>query len=377
MTTCLSCSVGLDTIAFARTASYPSLYKPYVIMAADLDRDGDLDLVVLDEESSTVSVLVNNGHATFAPLRSPTPYGFVTGEYPTDGAIADLDGDGVLDVITSDYHGDSVSVLRGAIAGGTYTLEPAASYPTAAGGETSSLAVADLDGDGALDVIATDPTTSEASVLLGNGDGTLGAARQLPIVDPGTIEPPAPFSVAVGDLDGDGVPDAAIADNANDHLVIELGNGDGTFRRGATPAIDGTAPFGVIAHDLDGDGRLDLIIADRGSDDVNVLRGRGDGTFDAPIVVSTGAGTGPYDVTTADVDLDGVPDLITADYLTGSATVLRGIGHAKFAKPIDAGPTGAYCYSVVAGDLDGDGKPDLAAANAVDNDVTISINTSH
>jgi hypothetical protein len=356
--------------------SYPSLFKPYVIMAADLDRDGDFDLVVLDEESSTVSVHVNDGHAKFAPLPSPDRYGFPTGEYPTDGAIADLDGDGVLDVITSDYHGDSVSVLRGAIAGGTYTLEPAASYPTAAGGETSGLAVADLDGDGALDVIATDPTTSEVSVLLGRGDGTLGAASQLPIVVPG-IEPPAPFSVAIGDLDGDGVPDAAIADNANDHLAIELGNGDGTFRPGATPVINGTAPFYVIAHDLDGDGHLDLIIADRGSDDVNVLRGRGDGTFDAAIIASTGAGSGPYDVTIADVDLDGIPDLITADYLTGSATVLRGIGHAKFAPPIDAGPTGAYCYSVVAADLDGDGKPDLAAANAVGNDVTISINTSH
>ena len=372
---CTYCA--LATVSFAPAVAYPSLYKPYVVLAADLDGDGDLDLVVLDEESSTASVFVNDGHGAFAAAPAPDRYGFPTGEYPTGGALADLDGDGVLDLVTADYHGNSVSVLRGTLAGGAYTLAAAVSYPTAAGAETSNLAIGDLDGDGALDVIATNPQTSSISVLRGLGDGRLAAARNVAIAIPGAPEPVAPYAIALGDFDGDGHLDAAIADETNDRVAIELGNGDGTLRAGVAPAIGGLGPFNLIARDLDGDGRLDLAISERGGDAVSVLLGRGDGTFAPARSASTGAGSGPYDVAAADFNRDGVPDLITADYLTGSASVLLGLGGGRFAAPIDAGPTGAYCYSVATGDLDGDGRPDFAAANAAGNSLTISLSTSH
>ncbi len=376
-----SCVAGTcssyPTVSFADAASYASGYKPYVLLSGDLDADGDIDLAVANEAESTIGVFRNRGNSSgvFERLVSPTGVGFPTGEYPTGGAIADFDRDGIADVITADYHGDSVSILRGTGAGGTYTLTGRSSYPTVAGGETSNLAVGDLNGDAILDVIATNPQAASVSVFLGRADGTLEPASQLGC---GTAVGCEPYSVAIGDFDRDGANDAAFADNRSSTIYIELGNGDGTFRPGPSrPAIHGVAPFILITRDLDLDGNLDLLVANRGSDNVSVLLGGGDGAFRAAIVSSTGRDTGPYSIAAVDFNLDGVPDAVTANYKSGTASVLLGIGDGRFEAAIDAGITGVYSYGVATGDFNGDGKPDFAIANAVSNDVSVKLSTAH
>lgn len=362
------------SVSFADAVAYSSRYKPYVLLSGDLDGDGDLDLAVGNELASTVSVFRNVGTSSgvFEPLAAPTDTGFPTGEYPTGGAIGDFDRDGIADVITADYHGNSVTILRGTGTGSAYTLTAGASYPTVAGAETSNLAVGDLDGDAILDVIATNPSASSVSVFVGRPDGTLAPATDV-VLDAGLA---APYSVAIGDFDGDDVADAAVADIRSPRVLILLGNGDGTFRSGLPQPIGGDAPFTMIARDMNLDGILDLVVANRGSDNTSVLLGRGDGDFADPIVSSTGAGTGPYSLATADFNLDGIPDVVTANYKSSTASVLLGLGDGRLDAPIGAGATGQYTYGVAAGDFDGDGKPDFATANALSNDITVKTSTA-
>jgi hypothetical protein len=337
------------------------------LLSADLDGDGDIDLVAANEQENSVSVFLNQGDGTF--LRMTT--NFPTGEYPTGGAIADFNRDGIPDVVTADYHGNAVSVLFGV---GDGSLQAPETYPTEAGAATSNLAVGDLNGDGFPDVVATNPQTSSFSQLMGLSDGRLQPALTVPVGIQGGA---SPFSAAIGDFDGDGKNDLAIAEMTRGVIIVRLGNGDGSFGPEKAYPDGGTPAYIIIAHDMDLDGKLDLIVANRGSDDVSVLLNRGDGTFFDPVVSDTGAGTGPYSVAVADFNLDGVPDVVTANFLNSTASVLLGIGDGRFEAPINAGRTGSTSYGVAAGDFNGDTKPDLATCNAVSNDVTVKINTSH
>lgn len=352
------------TVSFASPVYYASGYKPYFVRAGDLDGDGDLDLVVGNEQASAVAVFRNNGSGTFVRVAE-----FVTGVYPTGAALVDLDRDGRLDVVTADYRGDSVSVLRGR---GDGTLAMAISYSTVDGGETSNVAVGDLNGDGLSDVIATNPQAASASVFLGAAKGTLVAAPTITFGAVGTSEP---YSVAIADVDRDGRNDALFADDRIGRVRVYLGNGNGTFSVGTTPAIGGIRSHILLARDMDRDGLLDVVVANRNSDDVSVLRGNGNGTFRAPLITSTGTGTGPYSLTVADFNFDGIPDVATANFLTSSVSVLVGRGDGTFSV-VSAGVIGGSSYGIAAGDFDGDGKPDLAVANATSDNLAVLRNTS-
>jgi hypothetical protein len=358
------------TLSFAEPVLYPSGFKPYSLHAADLDADGDIDLAVANEAESTIAVFLNTGDGTFERMATSFP----TGDYPTHVVVADFNRDGIADVVTADYRGNSVSVLLGAGAGDTYTLAAPATYPTAPGAETSTLAVGDLDGDAVLDVVAANPQAHSISVLLGRPDGTLSTANNIPCGAANS----EPYSVAIGDFDSDGLADVAVADNRTGKLVIQRGTGDGGFAPDSVaPDIGGDGSFIMLAHDVDLDGILDLAIANRGSDDVSVLLGVGDGTFRDAITSSTGEMSGPYSIAIDDFNLDGVPDVITANFMSGTGTVLLGAGDGSFEEAMVAATVGEYSYGITSADFNGDGKPDFAVVNAVTNMLAIVMSTAN
>jgi hypothetical protein len=365
---------SLPMVSFAEAVAYPSDFKAYYQLAGDLNGDGFIDLVTLNELESKISVFLNQGGTGTFQRVDPL---FKTGEFPTGGALVDFNRDNIPDVVTANYHGNSVSVLLGVDNGmgkGTGALATALTFPTVAGGETSNLAIGDLNNDQLPDVVAANPGAHSVSVLLGQGGGMLGPATNVLVGNETSSEP---FSTAIGDFNGDGNRDLAIAEDRSRTIIVRLGNGDGTFGE-EVPYVDGGLPaYVLITSDVDLDGRLDLVCANRESDDVSVLLGRGDGLFRrTPIVASTGAKTGPYAIAVADFNRDGVPDLVTANYRTGTATVLLGIGNGKFEEPFDAGPVGDNSYGVATGDFNNDLRPDFAISNAVSNDVRVKLNTS-
>ncbi len=226
-----------------------------------------------------------------------------------------------------------------------------------------SVAVGDFNGDGKPDLAVANYDSSDVSIFLGNGDGTFTLASNL---YPGGYEV---RSVAVGDFNGDGKLDLAVANYGSNSVSIFLGNGDGTFTATAQSPATGVAPISVAVGDFNGDGKLDLAVANEGSGSVTILLGNGDGTF-TPTAESPATGTYPWSVAVGDFNGDGKLDLAVANEGSASVTILLGNGDGEFT-PAASPATGSGPVSVVVGDFNGDGKLDLAVANYYSYTVTI------
>ena len=388
--------------SFATPVSLSTGNGPVQLVAADLDGDGDLDIVTCDLGGNAISVLQNNGDGTFQP-HADTPAGFG----PKSIAVADLDQDGKLDLALTTFTnisgGGSVVTLRG---NGDSTFQPAREYLTGPIGP--AILAGTVDADSTQDLLVTD-LTHHLTVLLGNADGTLAGPDHY-------ATGRSPIAVTATDLTGDRKLDLVVADNLGTAVSVFTGNGDGKFQNGllrfagrlpdavlagkfdpgATFDLavangdasvvsillgrgDGTfqprrtfatgaAPVALVSGDFNGDGHPDIVAADQNDDRVSVLLGTGDGNF-LPRVDSD-AGPGPVSVTRADFDHDGNLDLAVADTNTphfgpGRVSVLLGHGDGTFAPPISL-QAGIKAFAVRAGDFNGDGKPDLAVATNLD-----------
>jgi hypothetical protein len=186
--------------------------------------------------------------------------------------------------------------------------------------------VADLNHDGIPDLVTANADSGDVSVLLGRGDGTFAAERRF-AVGVGA----SPTSVAVADLNGDGIPDLVTANADSNDVSVLLGRGGGTFAPQQRFAV-GRTPQSVIVADLNGDGLPDLVNSNVFSDDVSVLLGRGGGTFAAERRFAVGVGASPTSVAVADLNGDRILDLAITDYFFSAVTVLQGRGDGTFVK---------------------------------------------
>lgn len=296
-------------------------------------------------------------------------------------------------------------------------IESPTGSPYGPGPGAQTTVVSDLDGDGHLDLVLTDFATTVPRALLGNGDGTFGAPMNLPAATGGVL------SIDAGDFNDDGVVD--IAGQGEFSIVIWTGNGDGTFAVGQTiwtwgnaqPALvvadvnaDGhddvvaptpsglqtylgngstvtagprTTAYGVIsdltAANLNGDAHLDLVVVDATpfAQRVRTFRGHGDGRFTE--IGSGATGFGPEAAAVADLNGDGIDDVATSDSfsvfgeLRFSMTVLISDGSGGFVSrtthQVGNGPV-----SGDAGDLNGDGHVDVVISNVIDGTVSLFAN---
>lgn len=307
------------------------------LTAADFDRDGELDIAVLDANGI---VLFRNRGGSFEK----------TGELPAQGAprslaVADLDGDGAVELISADQV-RSVLVWRNR---GDGSFEGYREIPAELGPRI--VAAADLDGDGRRDLafsrsggydsISQSTIASGVAVLWNRPDGFHDGGL--------LVEAREPWNVGAADLDGDGDVDLAFTEyDPNGRPSIAWNDGAGVFSAPQPLPVEGQY-MSLLLEDLDGDGRPEIAVG--GHEDVRALRARAGGEWESLSVLS-----GPANALAAgDVDGDGAPDLIVANWLDG-IRVHRGTGAGFDAAP-GGGPDAA---GIAAGDFDGDGDLDVA-----------------
>jgi hypothetical protein len=274
-------SVGaapLHAGGFITAPSYDVGLGPTPAAVGDFNGDGILDLVVADAMANgvwgAVSIILGNSDGTFRPARS-----IAIGFSMTAVTVGDFNGDGKLDLALATIGSSppGVTILLGK-GNGTF------GYPQffAAGSNPSAVVVGDFNGDGIPDLAVANNILSAPgmiSILLGNGDGTFQAPQEYAVGS-------APQSVAVGDFNGDSIPDLAVANELSETVSILLGKGDGTFQAAQNYGA-GIGSASVTVGDFNGDGRLDLAVADSGTypsvanSRVSILLGNGDGTFQA------------------------------------------------------------------------------------------------
>jgi hypothetical protein len=330
------------------------------IALADLSGNGKLDIVTTNYQLATVSVLMGNGDGTFQ-----APADYAVGQDPVSVAAADLTGDGIPDIVTANYADNTVSVLLG---NGDGTFQSQQVDPV--GANPHAVAVADLGGDSIPDIVTANAGDGDVSVLMGNGDGTF-APQQTYAAGPDA------YSLAVADFNGDGTPDLVVANNYGANTVtVLLGNGNGTFQAPQSYA-GGDDPVIAVVADLAGDGMPDIVVTNTNDSTAGVLMGNGNGTFQ-PMRTFPSGGAGPYKIVVGDINGDGKPDVVVSNPVSNSLNVLLGNGDGTLQSepgaPPEAHPWGAY--HVTTADLTGDGRTDIITANFDDNSVSVLLQNS-
>ena len=365
---------------------------PVASVIADLDGDGKPDIALLNGYSNTVSIFRNIstngtplGTASFAPRVDLT--------FPTNGLggdlyrlrAVDLDGDGRLDLIAGVATGNHVSIFHNIATPGTITTNSFdAPFVLNAGNDIRSIAAADLDGDGRVDILVGNYADNTLSIF--KNIGTVGSLNVGSFAAPFTVATPAgPYDMAIGDLDGDGKPDLAMVSSLTTVISVFKNTAtQGTLNSSSfATRVDFPSQLGgdtLAIGDLDGDGKADLIAGFGTQQVISVFR-----NLSTPGFFNTNSLASPVNfslpgwvhvVTLADFNGDGKPDVGVVGELSSYLAVFQNTSTpgsftaASLAPQVDFG-TGWNAWGVAAGDLDGDGRPDAVFCNSYDANIQI------
>jgi Bacterial Ig-like domain (group 3)/MBG domain (YGX type)/FG-GAP-like repeat len=281
-----------------------SAAQPFGLVAGDFNGDGNLDLAVGNNGTNgSIAIYLGNGDGTFT---AGAVYPAVSGAYYQIVASGDFNRDGIPDLVVSDHANNQVAVLLG---NGDGTFQPAGLFAT--GPEPWNLVVGDINGDGNPDLVVandiSDAQGNNITLLLGNGDGTF---RQGTYLKGGVT---SSGSVALADFNGDGFLDIAATEEPANDVFIFLGNGDGTFRPATTYSMI-KGPYYITIGDFNQDGKKDIITANAEGASIGVLLGNGDGTFQAATTFPTTSEEAIY-VDLQDFNGDNQVDVVAVTHL--------------------------------------------------------------
>jgi hypothetical protein len=344
---CVLFSSVISAQTFLPPVAYPTgAPAPNGVAVGDLNGDGRLDVVVANEDSpGTIAVLLGNGDGTLQPAVT-----YAAGAWPGFVVLADLNKDGHLDVAVANRAIGGSGWVNIFLGNGDGTLQSPVSYGPFY--DAFSLAVADFNNDGALDIAVAD--VSSGSLLLGKGDGTFQFGSPIGASD-------AVF-FAVADFNRDHKLDLASAFNTGSKIQILHGNGLGGFTLKSTLSVS-TPPIALAAADLNGYGIPDLAAADEAVNNlhsnVTVLESSSRGY----VRTKYSYGDEPRLILAVDIDQDGKLDLVTENEFNGTVDIFINKGTGVFNPPIVLQDGAITAASVAVGDLNGDGKPDIVVTD--------------
>ena len=355
--------------SFAVARSLPAgTDRPEVLLAADFDGDGLTDLAVSGRSGRAVFLQRSGGELE-------GPFVFESARGLTRAlAVGDLDRDGDADLVGVFGLGEPLAAF---LNGGDGSLQTSLDLP--GGGRPRHLSVADFDDDGDVDV-AVSSISSRTVTILWNGDprgnAVVSMARKRVIELPGP-----PHSIQAGDIDNDGAMDVVVIDGGNRVFLLKndgFGNLlDPRMEDGTLLAVNGGPFWSLTVGEFDGDGALDLAIVDgsRFHQDfqnfAHVLLNGGDATFAGRTSYPVGEQTSH--ATTADLDGDGLDEILTTAARENALRILPNLGDGTFGEA-NSIRVGSTPFSSVAEDLDGDGDNDIVVANWISGELTVLFN---
>jgi hypothetical protein len=362
--------VGIDANAFAAKSDLTTASTDTrAIATGDIDGDGKPDLIVTNSSSNTISVFRNTSSP--GTLSYATRVNFTVGAGPGSIAVGDIDGDGKLDLAVTNLNATTMSVLRNTSTNGTVNFAAKADFAT--GNAPIFVLIGELDGDGKPDIAVANNNSASVSAFLNTGSpGTISFTTKVDFTT-GSF----PNSVSINDQDGDGKNDIAVPNYGGTSLSV-LRNTSITGTISFATKFDialstGIQPLFLSAGDMDADGKSDLVAA-VGQGVISIFRNMSTpGSLSYATKVDVSAGTIPFTVGISDFDGDGMVDLACPNYLNSAISIIKNTSvPGTFSFPSRFSFTaGSNPRSLALADQDGDGKMDVSVANGTSGTISV------
>ncbi|CAF0955106.1 unnamed protein product [Adineta ricciae] len=347
-----------------QTAAYPIF-----VATRDFNKDGQLDIVVLNQATSTIGILFGQGNGTFTNL---TLYSVGNTSQPYFLAIGDVNNDQQLDLVVVLTSISEILILLGNADG---TFRYGNQYSTGNNSTPYSIVLVDLNNDTFLDIIVGNVVANNIAIFLGNNDGTFADYTTYSIQSGSNF-----ISVSTGDVNHDNVIDIVTANFGSNSFCVLLGYGNGSFHDGRYISTGSDQPSDMILGDVNSDGKLDIVYTSPTSYIVGVLYGLNDGSFTSIIRYSAGTGSYPWALTLGYFNQDDIVDIGVANLWDSTVSIFLGSANSNVNSAFTLSyklSTGALSQpaDIVLSDVNKDGYPDIIVANSGTSNVGVLLIT--